>query len=113
VASLAWHLSDRTSDESNHIAAMTSFTGPLFGFLLTGNYLLFWPIYRLLHPRKTQRREALFKLFFGSDDPASRWQRFGRTTLFIASVLFAMLLAVIGGRNIALMEFDHGLHPVP
>jgi len=42
---------------------MNSFTGPLFGFLLTGNYLLFWPIYRLLHPRKTQRREALFKLF--------------------------------------------------
>jgi len=53
------------------------------------------------------------EFLFGSDDPASRWQRFGRTTLFIAGVLFAMLLALIGGRNIALMEFDHGLHPVP
>ena len=42
---------------------MHALTGPLFGFLLSGNYLLFWPVYRPLHPRKTQRRQALFKLF--------------------------------------------------
>lgn len=43
--------------------AMSAFTGPLIGLLLTGNYLLFWPIYRLLHPKETQRSQALFRLF--------------------------------------------------
>jgi hypothetical protein len=33
------------------------------GFLLTGSYLFFWPVYRILHPRKSQRRRALFRLF--------------------------------------------------
>jgi hypothetical protein len=47
-----------------------------------------------------------FEFLFGSDDPASRWLRFGRTTVFVTGVLFAMLLALIGGRNIAMMEFD-------
>jgi hypothetical protein len=42
---------------------------------------------------------------FGSDDPASRWLRFGRTAAFVCGILFAMLLALIGGRNIADMEF--------
>ncbi len=42
---------------------MSAVTGPLFGFMLTGNYLLFWPVYRLLHPKKTKRRQALLRLF--------------------------------------------------
>jgi hypothetical protein len=42
---------------------MNAITGTLFAFLLTGGYLLVWPIYRLWHPRKTQRRQALFELF--------------------------------------------------
>jgi len=46
-----------------------------------------------------------FEFLFGSDDPASRWLRFGRTTTFVAGVLFGMLLALIGGRNIAMVEF--------
>jgi hypothetical protein len=33
------------------------------GFLLSGSYLFFWPVYRILHPRKSQRRRALFRLF--------------------------------------------------
>lgn len=45
------------------------------------------------------------EFLFGSDDPASCWLRFGRTTFFVGGVLFAMLLALIGGRNIAMMEF--------
>jgi hypothetical protein len=43
----------------------------------------------------------------GSDDPTSRWMRYGRTSTLAAGVLFAMLLALIGGRNIAEMEFYH------
>jgi hypothetical protein len=42
---------------------MNAFTGPLLGFLLTGNYLLFWPVYRAFHAKRTQRRRALFRLF--------------------------------------------------
>jgi hypothetical protein len=42
---------------------MTAVTGPLLAFLATGNYLLFWPVYRLFHTKKTQRRQALFRLF--------------------------------------------------
>jgi len=45
------------------------------------------------------------EFLFGSDDPTSRWLRFGRKTAFVAGILFAMLLALIGGRNIAMMEF--------
>ncbi len=42
---------------------MNAFTGPVLAFLATGNYLLFWPLYRIFHPKKTQRRQALFRLF--------------------------------------------------
>lgn len=41
----------------------------------------------------------------GSDDLESRWRKFGRTTAFVLGTIFAMLLALIGGRNIALMEY--------
>ena len=45
------------------------------------------------------------EFLFGSDEPASRWLRSGRTTAFVGGLLFAMFLALIGGRNIALMEY--------
>ena len=42
---------------------MNTFTGTLVGFLVTGNYLLFWPFYRAFHAKKTHRRQALLRLF--------------------------------------------------
>jgi len=45
------------------------------------------------------------EFLFGSDDPGSRWLQFGRTTAFAGGILLAMRLALIGGRNIAMMEF--------
>lgn len=45
------------------------------------------------------------EFLFGSDDPASRWLRSGRSTAFASGLAFAILLAAIGGRNIALLEF--------
>jgi hypothetical protein len=48
------------------------------------------------------------EFLFGSDIPISRWQRYGRTTAFVGGVFFAMLLALIGGRNIANMEWGYG-----
>ena len=47
----------------------------------------------------------VLEFFFGSDDPSSRWLRFGRTTVFVTGLLFSMLLALVGGRNISLIEF--------
>jgi hypothetical protein len=48
----------------------------------------------------------VLEFLFGSDDPTSRWLRFGRTTTFAGGILFAIILALIGGRNIAIMEYD-------
>jgi hypothetical protein len=42
---------------------MNAVAGTLLAFLVSGGYLLVWPIYRLSHPRKSQRRRALFRLF--------------------------------------------------
>jgi hypothetical protein len=42
---------------------MNIFLGPVGFFLITGNYLLFWPIYRFLHWKRTQRTQALWNLF--------------------------------------------------
>jgi hypothetical protein len=42
---------------------MNAFVGPLLGFVVFGGYLLVWPIYRILHPGRTQRRQALLDLF--------------------------------------------------
>ena len=47
----------RISRATNAIANL------LLAFLISGGYLLVWPIYRVLHRRKTQRRQALLKLF--------------------------------------------------
>ena len=52
------------------------------------------------------------EFLFGSDEPNSRWLRFGRTTAFVGGLLFAMALALFGGRNIAMMEFYENLKHV-
>jgi hypothetical protein len=49
------------------------------------------------------------EFLFGSDDPESNWLKQGRTLSFISGLLLAMLLALIGGSNIANMEWNHGI----
>jgi hypothetical protein len=44
------------------------------------------------------------EFFFTSDDPESLWLQSGRRATFIAGVLFAMLLALVGGYDIAMTE---------
>lgn len=46
------------------------------------------------------------EFLFGSDAPESRWLRFWRPLLIVLGTLFAMLLALVGGRNIAAMEYS-------
>jgi hypothetical protein len=45
------------------------------------------------------------EFLFGSDAPDSRWLRFWRPLLIVLGTLFAMLLALVGGRNIAAIEY--------
>jgi hypothetical protein len=52
----------------------------------------------------------VLEFFLGSDEPTSRWLRFGRITVFVAGVLFAMLLALVGGWNIAQLDYYHQVH---
>ena len=47
------------------------------------------------------------EFFLGSEEPTSRWMRFGRSTVFVGGVLFAMLLALAGGWNIAQLDYYH------
>jgi hypothetical protein len=68
-------------------------------------FLLFWFALSALGANVCYSFAYALEFLFGSDDPTSRWLRFGRTSVFVAGVLFAMLLALIGGRNIAMMEF--------
>jgi len=37
--------------------------GVILAFLVFGGYLLVWPVYRVLHRRRTQRSQALLRLF--------------------------------------------------
>jgi len=41
----------------------------------------------------------------GNDNPDFRWLRYGRTLAFLGGVSFAMLLAFVGGREIANLDF--------
>jgi Mn2+/Fe2+ NRAMP family transporter len=68
-------------------------------------YVLFWFALSALGANICYSFAYALEFLFGSDDPTSRWLRFGRTTAFVGGVVFAMLLAFVGGRNIALMEF--------
>ena len=68
-------------------------------------YVLFWLVMSAFGANVCYSFAYALEFLCGSDDPASRWLRFGRSTAFVGGVLFAMLLALIGGRNIAEMEF--------
>ena len=46
------------------------------------------------------------EFLIGSDAPDSRWLRFWRPLLMMLGTLFAMLLALFGGRNIAVLEYS-------
>ncbi len=73
-------------------------------------FLLFWVGMSAFGANVCYSFAYALEFLFGSVDPTSRWFRFGRTALFIGGILFAMLLALVGGRNIATMEFYHSFH---
>ena len=45
------------------------------------------------------------EVLFSGDKLSSRWLRYGRRVAFVSGTLFAMLLAFVGGRKIAMMEY--------
>ena len=90
----------------------------LFGYMLTAGtayvgdphptlyrFLLLWFLLSAIGANVCYSFSYALEFLFGSDDPTSRWLRFGRTTAFAGGVLFGMFLALIGGRNIAMMEY--------
>jgi hypothetical protein len=74
------------------------------------SYILPWIALSALGANICYSFAYALEFLFGSDDPTSRWMRYGRTTAFVGGVLFAMLLALIGGRNIAMMEWHYGIN---
>ena len=52
------------------------------------------------------------EFLFGRDDPVSWWMMYGRSLIFVGGVLSAMLLALIGGYNIAVMDYFHQIKHV-
>ncbi len=46
------------------------------------------------------------EFLFGTDAPESRWLRFWRPLVTVLGTFLAMLLAAVGGRNIAWMEYS-------
>jgi hypothetical protein len=46
------------------------------------------------------------EFFFATEDPRSRWLRFGRPFFCAAGFLLGMMLACIGGRNIYIMQYS-------
>src|SRR5262245_14467652 len=45
------------------------------------------------------------EFIFATEDRNSRWLRFGRPFVFVAGVLFSVILAFVGGRNISMIEY--------
>jgi hypothetical protein len=52
------------------------------------------------------------EFLFGTDDATGAWLRFGRRVALIAGIIFAMVLAIFGGRNIGLLEYQFRRVPV-
>jgi hypothetical protein len=52
-------------------------------------------------------------VLFGSDDPACSWVTRGRTITFVGGIAFAMLLALVGGYNIAQLHWNYGIRHGP
>jgi len=46
------------------------------------------------------------EFLFATDVPASRWIRIGRPLALTVGILFAMALALVGGRNIAILQYS-------
>jgi hypothetical protein len=46
-----------------------------------------------------------FEFFFHSDNTCSVWAKSGRDTIFVCGCIFAILLALLGGRNIAFLKY--------
>jgi uncharacterized membrane protein YedE/YeeE len=68
-------------------------------------FLFFWFALSAIGANICYSFAYVLEFLFGSDDPASRWLRFGRKRAFVGGLLFAMLLALGGGYNIANMEY--------
>ena len=97
----------------------------LFAYLLTGGLLyvgdphptlygvvFFWFAISALGANVCFSLAYALEFLLGSDDPASRWWQFGRTTAFVTGLLVGVLLSLVGGWNIAQIEFYEQVNQV-
>jgi hypothetical protein len=70
-------------------------------------YLLVWFGLSALGANVCYSFAYAFEFLFGSDDRESWWMTYGRTVMLVGGVLLAMLLALIGGHNIANLDYHH------
>ena len=73
------------------------------------SYILPWFALSALGANVCYSFAYALEFLLGTDSPTSRWMRYGRSTAFVGGVLFAMLLALIGGARIAHMEWYYGI----
>jgi hypothetical protein len=68
-------------------------------------FVVFWLLLSAIGANVCYSFAYALEFFFGNDEPTSRWLQSYRTSVFVCGVLFATLLSLVGGRNIAEMEF--------
>jgi hypothetical protein len=88
---------DAANWEGNPVYPDVAYVLPLFAASAVGANICYSFAYTL-------------EFFLNTDDSTSRWLRFGRTTVFVLGVLFAMLLAFFGGAYIAGMDYHHCIY---
>jgi hypothetical protein len=74
------------------------------------HYVLMWLILSAVGANVCYSFAYALEFFYGTEDVSSGWLRFGRTTSFVGGILLGMLLALIGGGNIANLEYNHACH---
>ena len=68
-------------------------------------FVLFWFLMSAIGANVCYSLAYALEFLLGNDDPASTWLRFGRRSIFFSGAALSIILALVGGRNIALMEF--------
>lgn len=87
------------------VTDVMNYVGDSQPHLVLYRFLIFWFALSAIGANICYSFAYVLEFLCGSDDPTSRWLRFGRTTAFAGGVLLSIVLAFVGGRNIAMMEF--------
>jgi hypothetical protein len=68
-------------------------------------FLLFWFTLSALGANAAYSLVYALEFLIDNDDPTSTWLCSGRRAVFVCGLILSMVLALVGGRNIAIMEY--------